>query len=308
MHIHSRSIVYFDMIRRCGSIREAARRLHVSSSAVNRQLLQLEGELNAALFDRLPTGLQLTVAGEAFSRHVLTVLQDQNRLLSELELLRGVHRGAIAIAAVEGLNADILPAVLAQMRQRYPGITLRVLTCGSDEVVRALIAGDADVGIGFAIQRHDHIRQCAVRHFGLGAVVPGGHPLAPSQRVSFADCAQYPLILPTQALSIWALLQPAIQHYKGRMHVCMEVSSVELGKRLASQGVGIFFQSRIGIETEIAEGALAHIPLDAPQATFSELGVYVRAGRSLPPAVDAFLQITLRAIETYPPVAGSSTL
>jgi DNA-binding transcriptional LysR family regulator len=41
MHIHARSIRYFDMIRRCGSIREAARHLHVASSAVNRQLLQL---------------------------------------------------------------------------------------------------------------------------------------------------------------------------------------------------------------------------------------------------------------------------
>ena len=52
MHIHSRALKYFDMIQRCGSIREAARRLHVSSSAVNRQLLQLEGEVGSPLFER----------------------------------------------------------------------------------------------------------------------------------------------------------------------------------------------------------------------------------------------------------------
>ena len=45
LHLHSRGLRYFDMIRRRGSIREAARHLHVSSSAVNRQLLQLEREL-----------------------------------------------------------------------------------------------------------------------------------------------------------------------------------------------------------------------------------------------------------------------
>jgi DNA-binding transcriptional LysR family regulator len=50
MHIHARSLAYFDMIRRCGSIREAARRLHLASSAVNRQLLQLEEEFGTPLF------------------------------------------------------------------------------------------------------------------------------------------------------------------------------------------------------------------------------------------------------------------
>ncbi|WP_347614235.1 LysR family transcriptional regulator, partial [Comamonas thiooxydans] len=91
MHIHARSIRYFDMIRRCGSIREAARHLHVASSAVNRQLLQLEDEIGSPLFERLSSGLRLTAAGEVFSRHVITVLQDEHRLSTELELLRGVR-------------------------------------------------------------------------------------------------------------------------------------------------------------------------------------------------------------------------
>jgi DNA-binding transcriptional LysR family regulator len=120
MHIHARSIRYFDMIRRCGSIREAARHLHVASSAVNRQLLQLEDEIGSPLFERLSSGLRLTAAGEVFSRHVITVLQDEHRLSTELELLRGVRRGSVSVAAVEGLNADLMPAVLTQMHRRYP--------------------------------------------------------------------------------------------------------------------------------------------------------------------------------------------
>ncbi|HAW25864.1 MAG TPA: LysR family transcriptional regulator, partial [Pseudomonas sp.] len=43
LRIHSPAIHYFDMVRRCQSIREAARRLNVASSAVNRQILKLEG-------------------------------------------------------------------------------------------------------------------------------------------------------------------------------------------------------------------------------------------------------------------------
>ena len=54
LRIHSAAICYFDMVRRCHSIREAARRLNVASSAVNRQILKLEDEVGAVLFERLP--------------------------------------------------------------------------------------------------------------------------------------------------------------------------------------------------------------------------------------------------------------
>ena len=214
MHIHARSIRYFDMIRRCGSIREAARHLHVASSAVNRQLLQLEDEIGNPLFERLSSGLRLTAAGEVFSRHVITVLQDEHRLCTELELLRGVRRGSVNVAAVEGLNADLMPAVLTQMHRRYPTIQIHVRTCGSQQAAQAVIQGDADVGIGFSVKRHDHLRQCTMGRFALGAIVPPKHPIAQLERVDFAQCAAFPLILPTPELSIHELLQPLLAHHK----------------------------------------------------------------------------------------------
>jgi DNA-binding transcriptional LysR family regulator len=83
MRIHSRAIMYFDMVRRCRSIREASRRLNVSASAVNRQLLYLEGEIGSPLFERLPTGMKLTPAGEVLARHSILVIQDAQRTASD---------------------------------------------------------------------------------------------------------------------------------------------------------------------------------------------------------------------------------
>ena len=60
--------------------------------------------------------------------------------------------------------------------------------------------------------------------------------------------------------------------------------------------MGLFFQSRLGLERELAERRLVHVPLDTPQPVYSELGVYVRSGRSLPPALDAFIQIASELI------------
>lgn len=297
MHIHARSIRYFDMIRRCGSIREAARRLYVASSALNRQLLQLEEEIGSPLFDRMASGLRLTAAGEVFSRHVITVLQDEQRLATELELLRGVRRGSLSVAAVEGLNADLMPAMLTQMHLRYPTIRIDVRICGSAQAARAVVDGEADIGIGFSIQRQDSLRQCMMARFALGAIVPPGHPLARLRRVDFATCASYPLILPRAELSMHALLQPIISHHKRPLQVLLETSSIELAKSLVERGVGIFFQSRLGLERELGDGRLVHVPLDTPATLYSELGVYVRAGRTLPPALDAFIRLATDTIE-----------
>lgn len=109
LRIHSSAIHYFDMVRRCHSIREAARRLNVASSAVNRQILKIEDEIGASLFERLPGGLRLTLAGEVFSRHVSLVLQDLERVRLEFDALRGLKSGHVEIATVEGLRSSCCP-------------------------------------------------------------------------------------------------------------------------------------------------------------------------------------------------------
>ncbi len=285
------------MIRRCGSIREAARRLHVASSAVNRQLLQLEDEIGSPLFDRIAGGLKLTPAGELFSRHVITVLQDEHRLESELDLLKGIHRGALNVIAVEGVNADLLPTTLELMLKRYPAIRIQQRSSGSANTVDAVVDGDADVAIAFSLQRHEALRQCAVGQFALGAIIPPGHPLAALSSVSFAECARHPLILATSELSIQPTMRPLIANYKRELSVVLETASIELAKTMAARGIGVAFQTRIGLERDIREGRLVHVPLKAQTRLTNELGVYVRSGRTLPPAVDAFIRIVAEEIE-----------
>src|SRR5271163_1116718 len=111
LRIHAASLRYFDAVRRAGSIREAARRLNVASSAVNRQILKLEAELGTPLFERLPGGLKLSSAGEVLTRHVAIVLRDAERARSELDALKGIKTGRVELIAVEGLSADFLPNV-----------------------------------------------------------------------------------------------------------------------------------------------------------------------------------------------------
>lgn len=288
MRIHSRALTGFDTIRRCGSIREAARRLNVSSSALNRQLLQLEAEIGMPLFERLPQGLRLTPVGEILARHVMAMLQDVQRLEGELAALKGLQTGSLEIASVAALIPSFLPNVLQRMTQLYPGVKVNVRLADSLESARLVAVGDADVGLAFLRQKNPAIRQYAVGSFALGAVIPAEHPLSARTQVSFAECARFPLVMPNRELSFHADMAALAARHK-RVNVVLETGSLDLMRGLALRGLGIAFLNRFGVEKEIEQGTLRHIPLRPAAA--SQLGAYVRAERALPPALDAFARI-----------------
>lgn len=281
---------YFDAVRRHQSIREASRELHISSSAVSRQIATLEEWIAAPLFDRLTTGLRLTAAGEALARFATCVIQEARRAENELNAVKGGDAGVITVVAVEGLNMDLLPTVMASVTARVPRLQINVLTVGSTAVQTALIGGDADIGMAFSLSKSADIVQRAVNIFALGAVMHSRHDLARRRFISLAECVDYPLILADPRLSIRKLLEPHLLHLEKPPNVVAEVNSIELMKNFAARNIGICFLSQLGIERELATKGLVHVPLIDTNPIVTELGIYVRANRILPTAAEIVLQ------------------
>jgi DNA-binding transcriptional LysR family regulator len=298
MNMHARTLRYFDMIRRCGSIREAARRLSIDSSALNRQLLALEREVKVQLFERLRNGLKLTSAGEIFSRHAIAVLQDEQRTAEELKALKGNYRGKLAIMSSEGLNADLLPEVLARMSAQYPQVAMQIHSAVLARNTQPVLDGDVDVALGFGLSRNDGLHQVALGQFRMGAIMCPSHQLAAKKDVRFSQCAEYGLILSSPELPIHDEMRPILLRHKRPLRVMFETASVGLARSMAARTMAIAFQTRLGMERELREKKLVYVPLADTPHIFSELGVYVRAGRSLPPAVDAFIQLLKAEITT----------
>ncbi len=290
LRIHAPAIYYFDMVRRCHSIREAARRLNVASSAVNRQILKLEDEIGAALFDRLPGGLRVTAAGEILTRHITLLLQDVERMRGELDGLHGVQTGHVEIATVEGAAVELLPAALKRMRERYPKVTIGVTVQGSQSIPGSVINGQADLGLAFALARSSEITQLCVGHFRLGALMTPAHPLAGEARVSYGQCCEHGVIQAKSELSVHHLIAPLHKRAAANKPL-LQSNSMELARQLARQQLGIAFQTRIGIEADLARGELLHIPLSDQGGIFSDLGVYARKDRDLPVAVQALTHL-----------------
>lgn len=294
--VHEAAVVYFNAVWRAGSIRTAARQLNVASTAVNRQILKLEETLGVALFERVPKGIKLTAAGESFARHATIVLQDFDRVISDIEALKGIRGGHVEIVTTEGLCTDLLPCVLELARQRYPEVTFGIQVRSVPDIPVLVCNGDAHIGLTFDLARRSDLRQVTVRRFRVGAVVKGGSELAGRRSVTLRDCADYPLILARQNFAMRQQIEPGLLALGLGHRQSIEAESLELMKRSVLRGLGIGFQTRIGLERELESGALVHIPLNLDNSLFQDLGTYVKPGSGLSPAVDAFSRLLVDEI------------
>lgn len=263
---------------------------------MNRQLLALEREVGTPLFERLSRGLELTPAGQIFARHVITVLQDEERLEVELDQLRGDYRSEIRLMSVEGLTSGLVAPVIREMIQRYPNAKIVVKNGTSSQNTKAVIEGDADLALSFSSDHTSDLRCCYQGRFGMGAIMQPGNPLASRAQVSFAECAAYPLIFSSPELTISQEMRPVVGRYEGPLRVLLETASIDLAKDVAAMGLGIAFQTRLGLESETRDGRLVFIPLETELRIYSELSVLVRARRSLAPALEAFVALLAEEI------------
>lgn len=291
MRIHSAVLRYFNAVRHAGSIRGGARNLNVASSAVSRQILKLEEEIDAPLFERLSEGLKLTEAGELFARHVTTVLQDSSRFEDELAQFKGGSRGKIEVAAVEGLTHDFLPTVIEKMLSNHPYVHFKIQTVGTHFIPRTLANGEFDVGIAFAISGTPDIEQLAYGQFHIGAIMKPNHPLAKGKEIALLDTLQFPWILGNENLSIRPLLEPTLRKLGRSAPTIIETSSLELMKKLALRGLGITFQSVFGFEDDLKAKNLVHIPVAHNGSIYRDLSIQVRKGRSLSASTQAFIKL-----------------
>lgn len=110
-----------------GSLRAAARRLHLAQPALTRSLSELERELGAALFERQTRGMVPTPVGLAFIRRASMVLSEVRKAREEVEQLSEGVGGRVVVGLSIAPHIAMLPGALGPFRARYPGVTLDII-------------------------------------------------------------------------------------------------------------------------------------------------------------------------------------
>ena len=284
--MHARVLRYLDEVVRRGSIRKAAEYLHVAPTAVNRQILDLESELGAPLFDRIHNRLRLTPLGEMVLNHVRSTLREHAELRERIADFKGMRRGEITVAATSGLAGSLLPSLLHEFRASHPGMVVRAIDLRTDEIVAAVEAGEVDLGLAYDLPQRPGLRTLAASEWQIGAVLPVKHRLARQSSLLLSECVGHPLILPASSLTIRSLLNEAFARNAIEVTPVAESTSMALIQRLVTLGDGIALLNALDVLEELDRGSLSFVPLRDAHLKRQTLMLFARQGAELSAAAE----------------------
>jgi DNA-binding transcriptional LysR family regulator len=291
--LHSRKLQYIDEIARCGSIRKAAARLNVASSAINRQILALEEEMGAPLFERMPRGLKLTAAGELCIEHIREVLKAYERMEARIRGLKMPQAGKVTLVATVGLAAGPLPEIIARFIAQHPRVRIHLRNDGPSTTVQPVISGEVDIGIGFNIPVTPGIRTLANFDIPFGAVMPRGHHLAGEGPVDLVDVVQEPLVLAPAGTSLRNVINLALAPLSIPVEALVETNASEMLKQLVKYGTGLSLLNPLDVLPECRCGELVFRPLAPPHARHQPMKIFARSRATLDTATSLFVEFLL---------------
>lgn len=110
-----------------GSLTAAAEKLHISQSAVSRQIAALEDRLNTPLFHRHARGLTLTEQGHILYRTAHDMARKVALAQSQVIDSRGKPQGQLRVSTPISLGSNWLMSVLPEFMKAYPEIDLQII-------------------------------------------------------------------------------------------------------------------------------------------------------------------------------------
>jgi DNA-binding transcriptional LysR family regulator len=290
MNIESSSLRYFREVYRLKSIRHASEVLNVAPSAVSRQILRLERTVGTALFERLSRGVAPTEAADVLARFCRDFQSDVERVRGEIDSLRGLQRGHIRIISNEGLISFLLNRTIASFRHKFPGITIELITAGTDAAARAVHDGSADIALVFNAAPDKHLTTIVELHDPLCAVVAPGHPLAKASAIELREVVKYAVGIPEKTFGIRRLIDAAIAAQKLQFTPAIVSNSIEALKGFAQFGGGVTFLPKLPTRRELDRRVLISVPVLEDTFQNSSHHICVQANRRLPAAVEAFIE------------------
>lgn len=271
------------------SFKDAAAALHVSPSALSRQIQGLEEHLGVRLFHRLNPGLQLTEPG---ARYLATV----ERVLAELaragEALVPRPSAPLRVSALESFSAKWLVPHLPAFEAAHPGIELEI------EATLAYADFDrdpVDVAIRFGVGPWDdlHGEPIVDLHF-YPVCSPALRDGDPGLREP-ADLADHVWIYVSQVPDAWAswTRQIGLPELRGRRALTFDHVGIALSA--AESGQGVALSSPLLCASEVADGRLC-IPFDLPVRSAATYHLVCRTEGLENPRIVAFRDWLVEAL------------
>jgi len=269
-----------------GTFTAAATTCSVAQPSLSQSVKSLERELGVELFLRVGRRVVLTPAGEAFVPAARAALRSFQTVRDEVQAVVGLVAGRLDLVALPTLAIDPVAHMVGAFRRAHPNVMVRLAQPdGSDDLVRSVRNGTADIGITEMPAATDGLMVQPFARQEIVAVLPPGS--RHRRRITAAQLGALPIVTQPPGTSTRSLLDITLATAGLAARVAVETDQREAIVPLVLQGAGAALLPRPMADRARDEGAVV-VPLEPPVGR--ELVLIHREGVSSP-AIRAFLAL-----------------
>jgi DNA-binding transcriptional LysR family regulator len=280
-----------------GSFTGAGQRLHLSQSAVSRQILLLEEELKEQLFLRLGRKVRITPTGttllglskrlfEDLDQTRASIVESQQRVIGNLRLVGGMT-----------VCLYVFPPLLKAFRKDYPDVDVKVSAGATPRLIRQLRAGAADLGLLTLPVADPNLVSVPVMREELLLVTAPQHPLARRRNITPQDLVRQPFVLFEQGSGSRKTIEEFFVKEQIAPKVVTETENVEIIKAFVRVGMGVTIIPYQAVAREVRAGTLFCARIAGQQLVRETGWVHLRLNR-VPRAVQEMMR-TLERIRPH---------
>ena len=239
-----------------GSFTAAGEKLHVSQSAISRQILLLEDELGEPVFHRIGRRIRITPAGESLLQLSHRVFQDLQETVSTISEKRDSLSGTLRLVGGMTVCLYVFPTLLAEVRRVHPHLDLKVTVGSAERSIAMLRSGAGDLGmITLPVEATDLVSVPVLQEELLLITYPA-HPLAKKKSISPADLDKQDFVLFETGSITRRLVEQFFAREGVNPDVIMETENVEIIKAMVRSGLGISIIPSQAAASDVKAGQL----------------------------------------------------
>jgi DNA-binding transcriptional LysR family regulator len=275
-----RQLQILQTIADTGSFTACGRRLHVSQSAISRQISLLEEELGEPLFLRVGRHVRMTPTAESLVQLGQRVFQDVRETVEAITDRTGELRGTLRLSGGMTVCLYVFPALLKHLRRVHPHLETRLTVATADRSIEEIRAGRIDAGLlTLPVDHSDLVTVPTLREELLLMTTPT-HALARRKKVTPHDLAEEPFVL----FEAGSATRRVIDHFFASNSiepiVVMDTENVEIIKAMVKTGLGVGIVPYQAIAREVRARQLAWARIDGQELVRETGWVYARANRT----------------------------
>jgi DNA-binding transcriptional LysR family regulator len=243
-------------IAETGSFTAAGDKLHVSQSAISRQVLLLEDELGEPVFHRVGRRVRITAAGDALLQLSHRVFQDLQDTIAAISDRQQSLKGTLRLVGGMTVCLYVFPSLLAEIRRTHPQLEIKISAGSAEEGVAQLRAGTADLGLLTLPIDSPDLVSLPVLEEELLLVGGAKHRLARKKKLTPADLAGQPFVLFERGSNTRRVVDEFFVKEGIDPRIVMETENVEILKAMVRTGVGITIAPYQAVAADVAHHRL----------------------------------------------------